>query len=90
MTGLQNKRRERWLLLHDLRIQLPRAGKFRGHTERAIRQIELELAGGREVALRAASGERERLTVIDMEAEVKVYRTPAAISSTSRRSSIAS
>jgi hypothetical protein len=63
MTHTLDRRRERFLLLHDLRAQLPHAHRFRGHTERAIRQIEQELAGGREVAGRAASGEREQLAV---------------------------
>lgn len=50
--------RERWLLLHDLRRQLPHARRLRGHTERAIAQLERELAGGRGHAARMAT-ERE-------------------------------
>jgi uncharacterized alpha-E superfamily protein len=48
--------RERWLILSDLRAQLPRTrGPLRGQTERAIRQIEVEMAGGRGVALEMAT-----------------------------------
>ena len=55
--------RERWCLLRDLRVQLAHTRAFRKQTERAIAQIEYELAGNREVAGRAACGERERLKV---------------------------
>jgi hypothetical protein len=57
MTRTQDRNRERFLLLHELRLQRGRTRRFRDHTERAIRQIELELAEGRELAGRAASGE---------------------------------
>ena len=49
---------ERWLLLFELRRQLDRTRHFRGHTERAIAQLERELAGGRELAGRAATERR--------------------------------
>lgn len=62
MTPRQNRARERWLLLFELQSQLPRARTFKGHTERAIARIEKELAGGREVAGRAAT-EREQMVV---------------------------
>lgn len=48
--------RNQWLLLYDLRCQLPRTrGPMRGYTERAIRRIEEELAGGRGRASKAAT-----------------------------------
>lgn len=48
--------RECFLLLLDLCRQLPRTrGPLRGHTERAIRRLEIELAGGRGVAGRTAT-----------------------------------
>ena len=47
---------ERFLLLHDLRRQLPRTrGPLRRATERAIDGLEQELAGGRGLAARAAT-----------------------------------
>ena len=55
MARTRDNRRERFLLLHDLQAQLLHAHRFRGHTERAIRQLERELAGGRELAGRAAT-----------------------------------
>lgn len=60
MTRAQDRRRERFLLLNDLRRQLPHARTFRSQTERAIERLEQELAGGRELAGRAAT-ERETL-----------------------------
>jgi hypothetical protein len=46
--------RERFLLLHDLRRQLPRTrGPLRVQTERAIKRLEWELAPGRGAACRA-------------------------------------
>ena len=48
--------RDRFLLLLDLRRQLPRTrGAMRGQTERAIHRLEVELAGGRGVAGREAT-----------------------------------
>lgn len=54
--------RERFLLLHELRLQLPRTRGLRGHTERAIAQLERELAGGRDAAGWAAT-EREQMVI---------------------------
>jgi len=46
--------RERFLLLHDLRRQLPHThGPLRAQTERAIERLEWELAPGRGAADRA-------------------------------------
>jgi hypothetical protein len=50
------------MLLFDLRRQLGSTRRFRGPTERAIRQIEIELAGGRELAGKAAT-EREKVPI---------------------------
>jgi hypothetical protein len=48
--------RSRFLLLFDLRRQLPKTrGTMRGQTERAIYRLEVELAGGRGVAGRKAT-----------------------------------
>lgn len=59
MTRTTNRSQERWELLLDLRRQLPRTGRMRCQTKRAIAQLEQELAGGRELAGRAAT-EREK------------------------------
>jgi hypothetical protein len=48
--------RERQQLLTDLIGQLPKTrGPLRPQTERAIRRLEVELAGGRGIAGRAAT-----------------------------------
>jgi hypothetical protein len=59
MTRTQNSR-ERFLLLTDLRRQRLHSRRFKDQTERAIRQLEWELAEGRELAGRAAT-EREKM-----------------------------
>ncbi len=52
----QPSRERRLELLFDLHRQLPRSrGPLRAQTERAIAQIEIELAGGRGVAGREAT-----------------------------------
>lgn len=56
MTAPSTLTRERLDLLADLRRQLPTTQEpLRRHTERAIRRIEVELAGGRGVAGKAAT-----------------------------------
>lgn len=57
MSGVgQQRSRERNLLLGDLRRQLPHTrGNFRDQTERAIVRLEGELAGGRDLAQKAAT-----------------------------------
>jgi hypothetical protein len=47
---------DRFEVLEDLRRQLPRTlGPLRKQTERAIKRLETELAGGRDIAARAAT-----------------------------------
>lgn len=54
--ALPSRSHERFLLLTDLRSQLPRTrGSSRSRTEKAIRQLEQELAGGRDLAQKAAT-----------------------------------
>lgn len=56
MTAPPTLTRERLALLEDLRRQLPMArGPLRRQTERAIERLEVELAGGRGVAGKAAT-----------------------------------
>lgn len=56
MTAPSTLTRQRLELLDDLRRQLPTTrGPLRAHTERAIRRLEIELAGGRDVAGKAAT-----------------------------------
>lgn len=53
MSAFTGKRRD---LLADLIAQLPNAkGRMRAQTERAIRRLEVELAGGRGAAGKAAT-----------------------------------
>lgn len=54
--SLRHRTRERLRLLDDLHEQLPQTrGPVRRRTERAIRQIEVELAGGRGISGREAT-----------------------------------